>query len=331
LTAYVVWVRRPGTSRGVRERLEPLYQLFSHKWYFDELNDILFVRPFGWLGRFGQQTFERVFVDGTLVGGTSGWCAPARPRCAPSRAASARVRGPPRPRPARRRPLLPAAVDVTLHLSIVLWLPLIAGVLALLAGRGALAGARRDAGDARLRDRADRRLRQLGRRAAVRHRPGLDLRAGHPLQARGRRAQPLPHRADRGAVGGHHDLGGARDYARPGLFFFWLGLGETAVLGALHGAGPRAVRRLLRPHARAVLLPDGRLGHGENRIAAVIKLVIYTLVGSLLMLTRGDRDRRAGARRGHHLRAQRPDAGEPPRCPRARRTGSSCASPRPSS
>ena len=72
LTAYVVWVRRPGTAAAFRARLEPLYQLFSHKWYFDELNDILFVRPFGWLGRFGQQTFERVFVDGTLVGGTSG-------------------------------------------------------------------------------------------------------------------------------------------------------------------------------------------------------------------------------------------------------------------
>jgi NADH-quinone oxidoreductase subunit L len=70
--AYTVWVRRPGTSAAVRERLAPLYELFSHKWYFDELNDALFVRPFAWLGRFGQQTFERVFVEGTLVGGTSG-------------------------------------------------------------------------------------------------------------------------------------------------------------------------------------------------------------------------------------------------------------------
>jgi NADH-quinone oxidoreductase subunit L len=72
LTAYVVWVRRPGTAAAIRERLGALYQLFVHKWYFDELIDVLFVRPFGWLGRFGQQTFERVFVDGTLVGGTSG-------------------------------------------------------------------------------------------------------------------------------------------------------------------------------------------------------------------------------------------------------------------
>jgi len=30
------------------------------------------VRPFAWFGRFGQQTFERVFVQGTLVDGTAG-------------------------------------------------------------------------------------------------------------------------------------------------------------------------------------------------------------------------------------------------------------------
>jgi NADH-quinone oxidoreductase subunit L len=70
--AYYVWVRRPGTSAVVRARLRPLYELFVHKWYFDELIDLLVVRPWGWFGRFGQQTFERVVVSGALVGGTSG-------------------------------------------------------------------------------------------------------------------------------------------------------------------------------------------------------------------------------------------------------------------
>jgi NADH-quinone oxidoreductase subunit L len=70
--AYHVWVRRPGTSAAVQARLRPLYQLFVHKWYFDELIDLLVVRPWGWFGRFGQQTFERVVISGTLVGGTSG-------------------------------------------------------------------------------------------------------------------------------------------------------------------------------------------------------------------------------------------------------------------
>jgi NADH-quinone oxidoreductase subunit L len=71
-TAYVIWVARPGMSTKIRERFAPLYELFVHKWYFDELIDALVVRPWAWLGRFGQQTFERVFVNGVLVGGTTG-------------------------------------------------------------------------------------------------------------------------------------------------------------------------------------------------------------------------------------------------------------------
>jgi NADH-quinone oxidoreductase subunit L len=70
-TAYVVWVLRPGTSASVRERLAPVHRLFVNKWYFDELIDLLVVRPFAWFGRFGQQTFERVVIDGLLVGGTT--------------------------------------------------------------------------------------------------------------------------------------------------------------------------------------------------------------------------------------------------------------------
>jgi NADH-quinone oxidoreductase subunit L len=70
--AYQVWVRRPGTSGELQERLAPVHRLLVNKWYFDELIDFAFVRPVAWFGRFAQQTFERVFVDGTLVGGTTG-------------------------------------------------------------------------------------------------------------------------------------------------------------------------------------------------------------------------------------------------------------------
>jgi NADH-quinone oxidoreductase subunit L len=70
--AYTIWVRRPGTSARWVERFSGLHRLFVHKWYFDELIDILVVRPAAWFGRWGQQTFERVFVNGTLIGGTSG-------------------------------------------------------------------------------------------------------------------------------------------------------------------------------------------------------------------------------------------------------------------
>ncbi len=71
-TAYYVWVARPGTSEVVRKRLLPLYGLFVHKWYFDEAIALIVVRPAAAAGRFAQNTFERVFVDDTLIGGTTG-------------------------------------------------------------------------------------------------------------------------------------------------------------------------------------------------------------------------------------------------------------------
>jgi NADH-quinone oxidoreductase subunit L len=70
--AYTAWVVRPETPARVRRRVPALYRLFVNKWYFDELIDAIVVRPFAWAGRFGQQTFERVVVNGLLVGGTTG-------------------------------------------------------------------------------------------------------------------------------------------------------------------------------------------------------------------------------------------------------------------
>jgi NADH-quinone oxidoreductase subunit L len=70
--AHYVWVARPGTPAQLRERFAPIYRLFVNKWYFDELIDALVVRPGAWFGRFAQQTFERVVVNGAIVGGTVG-------------------------------------------------------------------------------------------------------------------------------------------------------------------------------------------------------------------------------------------------------------------
>ena len=70
--AYYVWVRKPGLAACVRARLAAIYRLFVNKWYFDELIDVLFVRPSRRFGSFAQQTFERVVVNGVLVGGTTG-------------------------------------------------------------------------------------------------------------------------------------------------------------------------------------------------------------------------------------------------------------------
>ena len=80
--AYRVWViggrdaeGRFSVADAFRARVpggEALYTLFLNKWYFDELIDALVVRPAAAAGRFGRDTFERVFVDDTLVGGTTG-------------------------------------------------------------------------------------------------------------------------------------------------------------------------------------------------------------------------------------------------------------------
>ena len=97
--AYYIWVARPALAPAIAARFAPLTSLFEHKWYFDELIDALVVRPGAWFGRFAQNTFERLVVNGTLIGGTTGSaCAPARRSCAATRAETGSL----------RRPLLPA-------------------------------------------------------------------------------------------------------------------------------------------------------------------------------------------------------------------------------
>jgi NADH-quinone oxidoreductase subunit M len=75
----------------------------------------------------------------------------------------------------------------------------------------------------------------------------------------------------------------ARDWERPGLFVFWLGLAESAVLGAFCAQD----LALFIAFFDLMLVPFVFLiitwGDG-NRTRAAIKLVIYTLIGSFFML-----------------------------------------------
>jgi len=70
--AYLIWVKNPAIATTVRTRLRPIHTLLVNKWYFDELIALLVVRPSRWFGSFAQQTFERVFVNGLLIGGATG-------------------------------------------------------------------------------------------------------------------------------------------------------------------------------------------------------------------------------------------------------------------
>jgi NADH-quinone oxidoreductase subunit L len=73
--AWRIWVvgeqRDPSPAAVFRGRFKALYTLFVNKWYFDELIDLLVVRPAGAAGRFANTTIERVFVDGALIGGAT--------------------------------------------------------------------------------------------------------------------------------------------------------------------------------------------------------------------------------------------------------------------
>ena len=134
--AYQLWVVHPERPARIRQQFAPLYRLFVNKWYFDEAIDFLVVRPFAWFGRFARNTFERVVVNGAIVGGAAGAV----------RAGSAAVRAIQsgylryyaallRPRARGPRPLLPDLGVVTVHLSILLFWPLAFGVVAGLAPR----------------------------------------------------------------------------------------------------------------------------------------------------------------------------------------------------
>jgi len=67
--AWYLWVARPQLPALFRRRLRPVYLLCLDKWYFDEAIELLIVRPALAIGRFANDTFERLVVDG-LVNGT---------------------------------------------------------------------------------------------------------------------------------------------------------------------------------------------------------------------------------------------------------------------
>ncbi|MBW3654140.1 MAG: NADH-quinone oxidoreductase subunit M [Actinobacteria bacterium] len=175
---------------------------------------------------------------------------------------------------------------MTLHLSILLWLPLALGVLALAAPQ-----------------------RLAGRLALVGSGLALAYAIGY-LVDYDSSAQGLQYVTDEtwiGELGISYKLAidglnlllvaltailwfactlwaNLREFDRPRLFYFHMALAETAVLGALLAQD----LALFVVFFDLMLVPffflTGMWG-GARRVQATMKLVIYTLVGSLLMLT----------------------------------------------
>jgi NADH-quinone oxidoreductase subunit L len=70
--AYRVWVAEPGLAARLQARLAPLHAFLVNKWYFDELIDLLVVRPALWLGGLLSSVVERLLVGEVLTGGPVG-------------------------------------------------------------------------------------------------------------------------------------------------------------------------------------------------------------------------------------------------------------------
>ncbi len=70
--AYRLYVVQTEQPARLQARFKALHTFFVNKWYFDEAIDAVIVRPAAWVGRFASTTFERVVVQGALVGGATG-------------------------------------------------------------------------------------------------------------------------------------------------------------------------------------------------------------------------------------------------------------------
>jgi NADH-quinone oxidoreductase subunit L len=67
--AYWAYVLNPEIPGKLQARFSGVHKFLYNKWYFDELIDIAIVRPALAIGRFANNVFERVVVDG-IVNGT---------------------------------------------------------------------------------------------------------------------------------------------------------------------------------------------------------------------------------------------------------------------
>jgi NADH-quinone oxidoreductase subunit L len=71
LVAIEFYLRRPELPAQLAERQPLLYQFLLNKWYFDELYDVLFVRPTLWLGRLLWKGGDGWLIDGFGPDGVS--------------------------------------------------------------------------------------------------------------------------------------------------------------------------------------------------------------------------------------------------------------------
>ena len=63
-TAYYLFIRNKDLPKQIANVNKPLYQFLINKWYFDELYEVLFVKPSKKLGLFLWKIFDVKIIDG---------------------------------------------------------------------------------------------------------------------------------------------------------------------------------------------------------------------------------------------------------------------------
>src|ERR1700720_2420403 len=67
--SYIFYIRRPYMPVELARQHQMLYQFLLNKWYFDELYDLIFVRPTKWVGHFLWKFGDGYVIDGFGPGG----------------------------------------------------------------------------------------------------------------------------------------------------------------------------------------------------------------------------------------------------------------------
>jgi NADH-quinone oxidoreductase subunit L len=71
LLALWMYILKPGSAQRLAAANPVLYRFLLNKWYFDELYDVLFVRPAFWLGRLFWKQGDGRIIDGLGPDGVS--------------------------------------------------------------------------------------------------------------------------------------------------------------------------------------------------------------------------------------------------------------------
>ncbi len=64
VVSFYFYILSPDTPRRLAEEHSILYRFLLNKWYFDEIYDVIFVRPAKWIGRFLWKKGDGWFIDG---------------------------------------------------------------------------------------------------------------------------------------------------------------------------------------------------------------------------------------------------------------------------